>query len=162
MLRTALLLCLRVALVWTIALSITFPATAEDYNKAFLLGMDFSHQDLTDSSFTKANARKSNFSYSDLQGVSFFSANLEAANLEGANLKNATLDTARFSGANLKNAILEGAFAFNAQFEGAIIEGADFTAAELRQDAQRLLCKMATGKNPVTGRTTRDTLECDL
>ncbi len=133
---------------------------AEDYNKEFLIGADFSGRVLTDSSFTKANLREANFSGADLQGVSFFGANLEGANLEGANLSNTTLDTARFTHANLKNAILEGAFAFNAKFDGATIEGADFTDVEVRQDAQLLLCKSAVGTNPVTGRETRDTLNC--
>lgn len=133
---------------------------AEDYNKEFLIGADFSGRVLTDSSFTKANLRETNFSGADLQGVSFFGANLEGANLEGANLSNATLDTARFTHANLKNAVLEGAFAFNAKFDGAMIEGADFTDVEVRQDAQLLLCKSATGTNPTTGRATRETLNC--
>ena len=139
----------------------TAPALAVDYNKEFLVGADLSGRVLVDASFTKANMRQSNLSHSDLRGVSFFGANLEEANLEGANLSNATLDTARLSRANLKDAILEGAFAFNAQFEGVVIDGADFTDVEFRQDAQKLLCKVAKGTNPVTGRNTRDTLYCD-
>lgn len=142
-------------------IAIAPPVLADDFNKAFLVGADFSGRVLVDSSFTKANLRSSNLSHTDLRGVSFFGANLEEANLEGANLSNATLDAARFSRANLTNAILEGAFAFNAQFEGATIDGADFTDAEFRQDAQKLLCKLAKGTNPVTGRNTRDTLYCD-
>jgi uncharacterized protein YjbI with pentapeptide repeats len=137
------------------------PAWAEDYNKEFLVGADFSGRVLVDDSFTKANMRESNLSNTDLRGVSFFGANLEGANLQGANLSNSTLDTARFVNANLSNAILEGAFAFNAKFDGAIIDGADFTDVELRQDAQKLLCKAAKGVNPVTGRKTRETLYCD-
>lgn len=137
------------------------PAWAVDYNKEYLVGADLSGRVLIDASFTKANMRQSDLNHSDLTGVSFFGANLEEANLEGANLSNATLDTARLSRANLKDAILEGAFAFNAQFEGANIEGADFTDVEFRTDAQRLLCKVAKGTNPITGRNTRDTLYCD-
>lgn len=136
------------------------PALAVDYNKEFLVGANFAERTLTDASFTKANLRNSNFSHADLRGVSFFGANLESANLESANLSNATLDTARLTEANLTNAILEGAFAFNAKFESAIIDGADFTDVELRKDAQLLLCKVAKGSNPVTGRKTRDTLYC--
>src|SRR6478672_7127561 len=140
--------------------AIAAPAGAEDYNKAFLVGADFSGRVLVDSSFTKANLRGINLSHTDLRGVSFFGANLEDANLEGANLSNATLDTARLSDANLTNAILEGAFAFNAKFEGAVIDGADFTDVLLRQDVQNQLCKVAQGTNPTTGRDTRETLMC--
>jgi uncharacterized protein YjbI with pentapeptide repeats len=135
-------------------------AIANEYDQEILVGADFSGQDLTDSSFTKANLRESNFSHADLRGVSFFGANLEGANLEGADFRNATLDTARFSHANLTNANLEGAFAFNAKFTEATIDGADFTDIEMRQDAQKQLCQLAKGTNPVTGRATRETLNC--
>ncbi|WP_228035541.1 pentapeptide repeat-containing protein [Oculatella sp. LEGE 06141] len=143
-------------------LSVSLPpaALAENYTKDILIGVDFSGRSLTDSTFTKANLRESDFSRADLRGVSFFGANLEGANLEEANLSFATLDTARFSNANLKNVVLEGAFAFNTKFDGAVIDGADFTDVLLRQDVQAQLCKIASGTNPVTGRKTRDTLEC--
>lgn len=136
------------------------PALADNYTKEFLVDVDFSGRDLADSTFTKANLREANLSHTNLQGVSFFGANLESVNLEGADLRNATLDSARFVNANLKNAVLEGAFAFNTKFNGATIEGADFTDVLLRQDMQDILCEAATGVNPVTGRATRDTLEC--
>lgn len=136
-------------------------AAADNYTKEFLVNVDFSGQDLTDSTFTKANLREANLSNTQLQGVSFFGANLESVNLEGADLRNATLDSARFVNANLKNANLEGAFAFNTKFNGATIDGADFTDVLLRQDMQDILCEKAKGSNPVTGRETRETLECD-
>ncbi|WP_083636722.1 pentapeptide repeat-containing protein [Leptolyngbya sp. 'hensonii'] len=136
-------------------------ALAVDYNKESLVGVDFSGRVLTDASFTKANMRGSNLSNTDVRGVSFFGANLERTNFQGANLSNATLDTARMVKANLTNAILEGAFAFNTKFDGAIIDGADFTDVELRKDAQMMLCQVAQGRNPTTGRETRKTLYCD-
>ena len=136
-------------------------AWAADYNKEILKDADFSSQDLTADSFTKADLRSSNFSHSKLRGVSFFSANLEDANLEAADLSYATLDSARLAKANLTNAILEGAFAASTDFRRTIIEGADFTDVILRSDAQELLCSVAQGTNPVTGRETRATLYCD-
>ncbi len=149
-----------IAIVLSLWLVSPLPVLADDYNRDFLVGADFAGKDLTDSSFTKANLRGSNFSHSDLHGVSFFGANLEDANFEGADLRNATLDAVRFTNANLTNANLEGAFAFNAKFGGAIVDGADFTDVDVRRDAQTLLCQSAKGKNPVTGRNTRDTLNC--
>ncbi len=136
-------------------------AWANDYNKEILVNADFSGRDLTDSSFTKANLKNANFKGSDLRQVSFFGANLEDTNLEGANLSTATLDSARLVQANLTNAILEGAFAFGAQFDEAVITGADFTDVDLRDSVQVSLCKVAEGTNPVTGRQTRETLNCD-
>jgi uncharacterized protein YjbI with pentapeptide repeats len=135
-------------------------ALADNYTKEFLVDADFSGKDLTDSSFTKANLRGANLSHTNLQGVSFFGANLEAANLEGADLRFATLDSARLVESNLTNAVLEGAFAFNTKFNRATIDGADFTDVLMRQDMQEQLCDVARGVNPVTGRATRDTLEC--
>ncbi|HHP7243192.1 MAG TPA: pentapeptide repeat-containing protein [Elainellaceae cyanobacterium] len=156
------LLALWIILIGAIATSLGYApsACAENYDKQSLIDVDFSGQDLTDSSFTKANLRSSDLSDTNLRGVSFFGANLEGATLTGADLSYATLDTARFVNANLTNAILEGAFAFNTKFDGATIIGADFTEVLLRRDMQEKLCKVAQGNNPITKRSTKDTLEC--
>jgi uncharacterized protein YjbI with pentapeptide repeats len=65
-----------------------------------------------------------------------------------------------FNGTDLTNAVLEDAFAFNTRFEAVTITGADFTNVPLRGDALKVLCAAAEGTNPVTGRSTRDTLGC--
>ncbi len=150
-------ICLGLLLVVGI---MTGPAIAAQYNKEILRNQDFSGKDLTGDSFTKADLKGSDFSGSDLSGVSFFAANLQDTNFEGANLSFATLDSARFARANLTNAIFEGAFAYTAEFRGATIDGADFTDAGLLDEELEILCKAATGTNPVTGRDTRETLEC--
>lgn len=153
--------------VWLVVMAIaTFsclcpPAFALDYNRESLIKADFSGQVLTDAEFTKANMRGSNLSHADLQGVQMFGTNLEGANLEGANLSYATLDSARMVDANLKDAVLEGAFAASTKFNRANIEGADFTDVLMRKDMHDILCEVATGTNPTTGRETRETLECD-
>ena len=139
----------------------TSPAHAENYKKMALIEADFSNQVLTDSEFTDANLRNSNFQNSDLTGVSLFGANLEQANLEGSNLSYATLDNARLVRANLKNAVLEGAFVFNSNMAGVIIDGADFTDAFLSIKTQEKLCEKASGTNPITGRSTRESLGCE-
>jgi uncharacterized protein YjbI with pentapeptide repeats len=137
------------------------PAAAISYNNRALNDHDFSGQDLRDASFDHSNLRGSDLSYANLSGVRFFASNLSIVNFEGANLTNADLESCRLTGSNFTNAILEGAFVVNTLFRGATIDGADFTDALLRSDTQKMLCEIAQGTNPTTGRNTRETLLCD-
>ena len=134
---------------------------ADVYVKAFLAGADFSGRSLQGYQFNESDLRKALFVGADAQGVSFFAANMKESNLTGANLSNSTLDNARLDKANLTNALLAGSFAYGTSFKNVIIDGADFTDVDLRSPVRRSLCKIAKGKNPITGRLTSDTLECE-
>lgn len=159
----ALFLILSIGVCWGV-LGYAFPVHAAEsvkLDQRSLRGQDFSSQDLTNASFVRSDLSQSDFSHSNLQGARLFSAKLGQANLEGADLRGSTLDLADLTKANLTNANLEGAFAFSARFNRATITGADFTDVLLREDARDLLCAIAQGTNPVTGRDTRETLLCD-
>jgi len=133
---------------------------AMDYAKQVLIGHDFAGADLRGVTFNLTNLRDADFHGADLRGASLFGAKLQDADLSGTDLRDATLDSAVFDGTDLRNAVLEDAFAFNTKFSHVQIEGADFTNVPLRGDALTTLCAAASGSNPVTGRTTKDTLSC--
>ena len=137
------------------------PVLADVYVKAFLQGADFSERSLQGYQFNESDLRNTSFINADAQGVSFFAANMKEANLTGANLSYSTLDNARLDKANLTNAVIQGSFAYGTSFNNVIIEGADFTDVDLRLPVRLKLCLSAKGQNPVTGRMTRETLECD-
>ena len=137
------------------------PVLADVYVKAFLQGADFSERSLQGYQFNESDLRNTSFINADAQGVSFFAANMKEANLTGANLSYSTLDNARLDKANLTNAVIQGSFAYGTSFNNVIIEGADFTDVDLRLPVRLKLCLSAKGQNPVTGRLTRETLECD-
>lgn len=137
------------------------PALADVYVKAFLEGADFSGRSLQGYQFNESDLRNTSFINADAQGVSFFAANMKEANLTGANLSYSTLDNARLDKANLTNAVIQGSFAYGTSFNNVIIDGADFTDVDLRPPVRLKLCQSAKGQNPVTGRFTRETLECN-
>jgi len=133
---------------------------AMDYAKQVLIGADFHAVDLRGATFNLTNLRDADFSGADLRLASLFGAKLQDANLSGADLREATLDSAVLKGTDLRGAWLEDAFAFNTRFEDVQIDGADFSHVDLRADARKTLCAVATGRHPQSGRLTRDTLDC--
>lgn len=154
--------CLLGALCLALLLFTSTPAAeaAIDVAKQVLIGSDYSGKDLRGATFNLSNLREADLSGSDLRGASLYGAKLQDANLSGTDLREATLDSAVMTGTNLSDAVLEGAFAFNTRFVDVTISGADFTDVPMRGDQLKSLCAVADGTNPVTGRSTRDSLGC--
>jgi len=70
------------------------------------------------------------------------------------------MDRVDFSGADFSGALLRGVIGAGSNFSEARIENADFSDALLDRADQRQLCLRAHGTHPVTGVSTRLSLEC--
>ena len=130
------------------------------YVRSDITGYDFHGEDLHLSSIAGAIARDADFSDVDLHGTTLTLSDLKGSNLNGINLTDTLSDRVNFQKTDLRNAVLINMIASGSSFAGAQIEGADFTFAILDSEDQRNLCKIAEGVNPITGVSTRDSLEC--
>lgn len=121
---------------------------------------DYSGQDLVRAEFSNARLINANFSGADLRGAVFNGAVLKGANLHGVDFSDGIAYISDLSETDLSDAILTAAMLLKSSFRDANVTGADFSDAVLDRDQVLRLCKTASGVNPVTGVSTRESLGC--
>jgi uncharacterized protein YjbI with pentapeptide repeats len=135
-------------------------AAIRAYDDVNVQTKDYSGQSLVRAEFSNARLIKANFSGADLRGAVFNGAVLKGANLHGADFSDGIAYISDLSETDLSDAVLTAAMLLKSSFRDANVTGADFTDAVLDRDQVLRLCETASGVNPVTGVSTRESLGC--
>lgn len=106
-----------------------------DFFEQDLRDHDFSGQDLSGKSFTKANLGGAKFAGATLAGAIFRETNLSKADLSGANLSNARFREAALLQADLRRAQLDGAVFARCGLGAADFREASLAGADLSESA---------------------------
>ncbi len=123
-------------------------------------GEDFSEKNLIRAEFTNRVFKNTNFNKADLRGALFNGVFLDGANLSEIDFSSGISYVSRFKNVSLANAVLSNANMLQSTFDNVDVTGADFSEALLDRQQVNKLCVNASGTNPKTGVSTRESLGC--
>ena len=135
---------------------------AVNYTLTDLKYRDFSHKDLHGTSFAGAVMWGANFQGANMQQTIITKGDFFQANLSDVDFTDTFADRVTFDQTDLTNAISTDAMMSSSTFGNAVVTGADFSGAIVDRYQVKLMCKNASGINPITGVPTRDSLGCPL
>ncbi|MGD1702049.1 pentapeptide repeat-containing protein [Dapis sp. BLCC M229] len=164
MLKKGILVFVLILTVAGLCLMNIYPAQAQEntvnYTLTNLNDRDFSYQDLHGTSFAGATMWGANFQGANLQSTIITKGDFFRANLRGADFTETFADRVSFDETNLTNAIFTDAMLMSSTFRNADVTGTDFSGAMVDRYQIKLMCETASGKNPITGVATRESLGC--